>query len=185
VIIIVSGAPGSGKTTISYLLAQQLGLGLLASGKILRKAYESGNTFGKQAHRYWYRGDLVPVSLVHKIILPYLRRLDFRKGFVADGYPLRWEDWLLFEKVLIEMEAAVDWFVALEVPRDVCLARISDRSFREDDADGALLKRFDAFEENHRPLSSFFERQGKLLQVSGLGTPQSVVDKVVDAFCVL
>jgi adenylate kinase len=59
----------------------------ISTGDILRAAVKEGAALGKEAKAYMDRGDLVPDSLIMKIMETRLQQPDCRKGFILDGFP--------------------------------------------------------------------------------------------------
>ena len=57
-VVVLLGAPGAGKGTQAPLLAEHLGVPLLASGDLLRAAVRAGTPLGREADRYMSRGQL-------------------------------------------------------------------------------------------------------------------------------
>jgi len=85
--VILLGAPGAGKGTIAKLLTDYDGSVQISTGDILRAAVKEGTDLGKQAKAYMDRGDLVPDSLVMRIMEERLQEDDCEKGFILDGFP--------------------------------------------------------------------------------------------------
>ena len=57
-IIIMLGAPGTGKGTVAELLAKGLNIPTVSSGDIFRKAIQEKTELGKQVEEYLSRGEL-------------------------------------------------------------------------------------------------------------------------------
>jgi adenylate kinase len=85
--IILIGAQGSGKGTQAELLAQTFDLQQVASGDLLRKAFEEQTAIGLAARRYIDRGELVPDELVVAMVLGRIGELDGTGGVLLDGFP--------------------------------------------------------------------------------------------------
>ena len=68
-IVILLGAPGSGKGTVAGALAAAHGnLKHVSSGDLLRGAVAKGTEAGKQAKSYMESGNLVPDALIATMI---------------------------------------------------------------------------------------------------------------------
>ena len=51
-VIIMLGAPGTGKGTIASILTEKLGMPQVSTGDIFRKNIKEGNELGKLAEKY-------------------------------------------------------------------------------------------------------------------------------------
>ena len=52
---------------------------------------------------------------------------------------------------------------------------------RDDDTPDAINRRLDLYEEQTAPLIEFYERQGRLAVVDGVGTPDDVFGRLIAA----
>jgi adenylate kinase len=125
--IILLGAPGAGKGTVAKLLTEMDGSIQISTGDILRAAVKEGATLGKEAKAYMDRGDLVPDSLIMKIMETRLQQPDCRKGFILDGFPRTIPQAEALKKLLASLKVKLDFVVDLEVPTDVILDRLTTR----------------------------------------------------------
>jgi adenylate kinase len=85
--LILLGAPGSGKGTISKMLVEKYSIVQISTGDILRGAVAAGTPIGKEAEAYMKRGDLVPDSVIMGIMEERLGEADCASGFILDGFP--------------------------------------------------------------------------------------------------
>ena len=67
-IVVLLGAPGSGKGTQGIPLAQQLGLPHVASGDMFREHLSAGTELGLLVKSYMSKGELVPDDITVRII---------------------------------------------------------------------------------------------------------------------
>jgi adenylate kinase len=125
--IILLGAPGAGKGTVAKLLTEMDGSIQISTGDILRAAVKEGAALGKEAKDYMDRGDLVPDSLIMKIMETRLQQPDCRKGFILDGFPRTIPQAEALKKLLASLKVKLDFVVNLEVPTDVILDRLTTR----------------------------------------------------------
>src|SRR6187455_727544 len=86
-VIVLLGTPGAGKGTQAPLLAEHLGVPVLASGDLLRAAAAAGTSLGREAERYMNRGQLVPDPTIVGVFLDRLGRPDALPGAILDGFP--------------------------------------------------------------------------------------------------
>ena len=86
-VVIFLGAPGSGKGTQAKVLATKYGAPHLSTGDMLREHVAKGTMLGLKAKPIMERGELVPDSLVLKMVAERIERPDCSHGFVFDGFP--------------------------------------------------------------------------------------------------
>jgi adenylate kinase len=85
--VIFLGPPGAGKGTQAKELAAHYGVPHLSTGDMLRENVAKGTPLGAKAKPVMERGELVPDSLVLKMIAERIERPDCSHGFVFDGFP--------------------------------------------------------------------------------------------------
>jgi adenylate kinase len=125
--IILLGAPGAGKGTIAKLLTDHDGSVQISTGDILRAAVKEGTDLGKQAKAYMETGDLVPDSLIMRIMEERLQEDDCQKGFILDGFPRTIPQAEELKKLLAKLNLSLDMVVNLDVPKAVILDRLTTR----------------------------------------------------------
>ena len=124
---ILLGAPGAGKGTIAKLLTDYDGSVQISTGDILRAAVKEGTDLGKQAKAYMDKGDLVPDSLIMRIMEKRLQEDDCRKGFILDGFPRTIPQAEELKKLLAKLNISLGMVVNLDVPKEVILDRLTTR----------------------------------------------------------
>lgn len=125
--IILLGAPGAGKGTVSKLLVERLGIPQVSTGDILRAAVRLGTPLGREARSYMDRGNLVPDELILGLIRERLAERDCVAGFILDGFPRTTPQAEGLKAVLTELGLSLDVVASLEVPRAEILDRLSGR----------------------------------------------------------
>ena len=86
-IIIMLGAPGTGKGTVGKLLSEELGIVHISSGEIFRNYIKKHDELGKKAEEYISKGNLVPDNLTIDLVGKRLEEPDTEKGMILDGFP--------------------------------------------------------------------------------------------------
>ena len=125
--IILLGAPGAGKGTVSKLLTALDGSVQISTGDILRGAVKTGTPLGKEAQGFMDRGDLVPDSLIMGIMEQRLQEPDCQKGFLLDGFPRTISQADSLDALMKKINVKLDLVASIEVPRDVILDRLTTR----------------------------------------------------------
>ncbi len=125
--IILLGAPGAGKGTVAKLLTEHDGSVQISTGDILRAAVKAGTDLGREAKAYMDQGDLVPDSLIMKMMGVRLQEKDCAKGFILDGFPRTIPQADALRTLIEKLSIRLDFVVNLEVPREVILDRLTTR----------------------------------------------------------
>lgn len=155
--LILSGPPGSGKSTIGRRLAAETGAVHISVGDLLR---EYAKTHPDTAERM-SRGELVDAELVISLVRERLASGDAaQRGFLLDGFPRR----LLEAEALAEMlgnPSKLDAVIRLDVPREELLRRILARG-RPDDTEKAFNARMSVYERDTLPAIARSSRDARL-----------------------
>lgn len=125
--LILFGPPGAGKGTQAKILVERLEIPQIATGDMMRAERESGSELGKKFDEYMSKGALVPDALVLELFEKRLSQDDAKKGAMLDGFPRTVAQAEALDAILTKMGRQVDRVVALEVPEDEIVERISGR----------------------------------------------------------
>jgi len=125
--LILLGAPGAGKGTVSKVLTDLDGAVQISTGDILRGAVSAGTDLGKTAKGYMNRGELVPDDLILGIMEQRIQEPDCENGFLLDGFPRNIAQADALGAMLEKLEIELDMVVELQVPREEIVARLTSR----------------------------------------------------------
>jgi adenylate kinase len=125
--IILLGAPGAGKGTISALLVEKFGIVQLSSGDLLRAEVKKGSDIGKKAQEYMQKGALVPDDIILGSMRERIKENDCAKGFILDGFPRTVVQADALKKMFAEMKLCLNAVINLEVPEEILLRRLTSR----------------------------------------------------------
>lgn len=126
-IIIMLGAPGTGKGTVANVLQERLGIKQVSTGDIFRKNIKEGTELGKIADSYISKGNLVPDDLTIKIIQDRLSKPDVENGIILDGFPRTIKQAQELDKLLEKENKKVDVVINLTTPEEEIVERIVNR----------------------------------------------------------
>ena len=126
-VVVLLGAPGAGKGTQAPVLADRLGVPILASGDLLRAAVAARTPLGAAADRYMSRGQLVPDDTIVDIFLERLAADDARGGAILDGFPRTRAQAEALDRALAERGNKVDLALYVDVPEEDLVARLASR----------------------------------------------------------
>jgi len=209
--VVLIGPPGAGKGTQARALAALWGIPQVSSGDLLRAVVREDSDLGREAASYMDRGQLVPDELVLKLIAERLRKKDAHKGFILDGFPRNVSQAEALGKGLDKAGLKLDKAVAVIVPDEEIVKRISGRRTcakcnamyhvafeppakpgvcdkcggelyqREDDAEETVRERLKVFAEATRPLLDHYGQLGLLAQINGVGRTEEVEKRILSA----
>jgi len=183
--IVLFGPPGAGKGTQSEGLIKKYGLVHLSTGDILRNEIANGTALGLEAKKLMDQGILVPDEVVIGMIDSRLEANKNAKGFIFDGFPRTTAQAEALDKVLAGKNESITIMLALEVEFDELVKRILHRgthSGRPDDTNPAIIgKRVEEYNNKTAPLKKYYEAQGKLKTIEGIGSIEQIFKKLCDS----
>jgi adenylate kinase len=86
-VVILLGAPGSGKGTQAAELAKTFDIAHISTGDLFRENIKNETELGKKAKAFMEKGQLVPDELVFDMLFDRLAKADCKKGYILDGFP--------------------------------------------------------------------------------------------------
>jgi len=203
VVIIMLGAPGSGKGTQAVQISKKLGVPHISTGDLLRDNIRNGTELGKQAKAYMDKGQLSPDELILDILFDRIAKPDCASGYILDGVPRttsqahELEDTLRGKVrfVVVNLKAADDVVVKRLSGRLTCKQcnRIYQKDTnppkqpgicdvcggelyqRPDDAESVIKERLRVYQQQTKPLEDFYRNQKILLEVDASGKPEDVL----------
>lgn len=187
--IILLGAPGAGKGTQAFKIAEKYQIPHISTGDIFRANIKGGTQLGIEAKGYIDKGQLVPDSLTCKIVEDRLAKEDCKNGFMLDGFPRN-----IFQAVTLGKIANIDTVINIYVPLDKLLARLTGRRVckncgesyhvdflngqttcrcggelyqRADDNEESVGTRLNVYQNQTQPLIDYYEKLNVLKTVDG------------------
>lgn len=126
-VIIMLGAPGTGKGTVAGILQEKLGIKQVSTGDIFRKATKEKTELGMKVSEYMEKGMLVPDDIVIKVVEERLNEPDLKEGVILDGFPRTEEQAVKLEEMLAKHNKQVDMAINLTTPEEEIIERIVNR----------------------------------------------------------
>jgi len=209
--LVLLGPPGAGKGTQARVLETRLHAPQIASGDLLRAAVRNKTALGLEAKGYMDKGALVPDELVLKLIAERLDQSDAKNGFLLDGFPRSVQQAETLAKMLEARKEQLDKVIALILPDEEVVKRISGRRTcrncgamyhliydpplnmgicnacqgelyqRDDDAEDTVKMRLEVYAASTRPLLDYYDKQGILAKIDGIGRPEEIEKRVLTA----
>lgn len=123
-IIIMLGAPGSGKGTVAKLLSKTLNLVHISTGDMFREEVQNHTELGMEAQKYMEKGELVPDEITIKMIQG---RIQNSEGVVFDGFPRNKAQALALNEMLEAQNKKIDLALQLNIPDEDIIYRTVKR----------------------------------------------------------
>ena len=126
-ILIMLGAPGTGKGTIAGILTKKLGIPQISTGDIFRKNISEKTELGKLAESYISNGKLVPDDVTVKLVEDRLKKDDAKNGVILDGFPRTVAQAEALDEILFNSNKKVDITINLTTPEEEIIERVVNR----------------------------------------------------------
>ena len=126
-VIIMLGAPGTGKGTVASILSKELDIPQISTGDIFRKNIKEGTELGREAESYISKGHLVPDEITIKIVKDRIAEPDAKNGMILDGFPRTVEQAERLDEMLKELGKEVKAVINLTTPEEEISERIVNR----------------------------------------------------------
>lgn len=163
--LVMLGGPGSGKSTQSHNLSQELKLPVISMGGILREAITSATPLGIKAKPYVEKGDLLPDSMMIEFIQQRLMQEDGGQGWILEGYPRTAFQAEELDFLLEDLGQPLDWALYLKIDEATMVERSLNRSLFDDHPE-AITTRIGRFHEYTVPLLEYYTGKKILLTVN-------------------
>jgi adenylate kinase len=208
--VIFLGPPGAGKGTQAKELAARYVVPHLSTGDMLRENVANGTPLGAKAKPVMERGELVPDSLVLKMIAERIERPDCSHGFVFDGFPRTVAQAQYLGVLLKQHGYGQPLVIHFVIDQGLLMRRITGRRMckvggeiynlferppkvpgkcdndggeleqRPDDREEVVGPRLQAYEKQTAPLVAYYRRLGRLHDVDASKGVAEVARQVLE-----
>ena len=209
--LLIMGAPGTGKGTMSNIITKEFEVVHVSTGDMLRASIANGSPVGLEAQNYMNSGKLVPDSIIHDIIVECLGQKDMDAGFLMDGYPRTLEQAKDLSLILDEVGKKIDLVINLYVDDEVLKERITGRRLckkcgaiyhtknspakvegicdvcgselytRKDDTLESLVTRLNEYYGNTKPVLDYYKEQNLVVEINADQAVEAVFAEVAKA----
>jgi adenylate kinase len=209
--VVLLGPPGAGKGTQAKLLREKYEACQISTGDILRKAVADQSQLGKEASAYITRGDLVPDSVIVKLVAERLKERDCTQGFILDGFPRTIPQAQSLEEILRKMGLGLQAVLLIQVPHTIIVERLAGRRTckdcgalyhlkfnpsasesvcdrcggellqRDDDREETISARLKVYDKQTAPLVDYYRQRGILREIDGVGNVEDIQNRVLKA----
>ena len=208
-VVLLMGAPGSGKGTQGSWLSNQLGIPCLSTGEVLRTEAKRNTPAGFRLRHILASGALVSDDTVCAVVGARLRRERSSKGLILDGFPRTVAQAEFLDGLLSELRLPRPSLLHLDVSREDLLRRLTGRRQcavcgtvynlaskpsargsrcesdggalvqRDDDTEGVILDRFRTFETFAAPLIEYY-KGANYHRIAAGRDPIAVSEEILD-----
>lgn len=179
--LILFGPPGAGKGTQSAKLIDKYQLVHISTGDLFRMHISNDTELGKRVKQILADGLLVPDSVTIDMLEEEVKKNPNAKGFIFDGFPRTVPQAEALDAFLSSKGEKIDGVVQLDVDGDEIKHRIAERqkvSGRADDDAEKLLKRIDEYFSKTVHVIPYYESQGKVSKVNGIGEIEVIFNNI-------
>lgn len=201
-ILILLGAPGSGKGTQAARLSAARGLPHISTGDLFRANLKEATPVGMKAKEYMDAGKLVPDEVVLDMLTERVAADDCTEGYLLDGFPRTLPQAEALSDRLTESDEIT--VLSLEVADEVIVGRISGRLIcrscgniqhdrfsppkvagvcdadggelyhRDDDKSEVVEERLRVYHSETAPLVNYYKERDVLVEIDGEQSPDDV-----------
>lgn len=200
-ILILLGAPGSGKGTQAKLIAEKYNLPHVSTGEIFRENIRNETPLGIKVKEIMDGGNLCPDTLTIEIVKERLSKPDCANGCMLDGFPRNLvqakalDQFMSPDKVIdinVDLEKIEHRLVGrrscptcngsfhIDFIKDanVCPTCGNELITRKDDNVETVKERISVYLEQTKPLEEYYQKQGKLVKVDGNKSVTEVFNEI-------
>ena len=182
--LLIVGPQGSGKGTQGVRIAEAFGIPVVSTGDVFRANVAGGTELGVQVKEIIDAGRLVPDELTSAVVRDRLSKSDAEGGFLLDGYPRNLGQVLHLDEFLEGRDEALDAVIALVVPREESIERLSKRASeqgRADDTEEVIAQRLSIYETETAPILGVYGTRGIVDEIDGVGSLDEVTERIFAA----
>ena len=206
--LLIIGAPGTGKGTMSNLIIKDYEVAHVSTGDMLRAAISAQTEVGLLAKSYMDKGQLVPDETIHSVITEYFDNNKSKSGFLFDGYPRTVKQAEDFDEILKSEDMILDKVICLSLDDEILKNRITGRRVcpdckeiyhisnkpskvegicdkcggklvqRSDDTLEALEKRLVAYYEQTKPVVDYYEAKNLVSYINADQETEKVYEDI-------
>jgi adenylate kinase len=182
--LIIMGPPGVGKGTQAKALAQENGWVQLSTGEVFRDHIRRQTDLGRRVKAYLDGGQYVPDDVTIRMVRAKLEDISPSTRVLFDGYPRTVAQAQALDRLAEDMGRQVSAVLLLDAPREELVARLNGRAtaeHRADDTPEIIANRLEVYEDQTRPVISYYEDRGLVKRVSGVGSVAEITARLREA----
>ena len=205
--IIIFGPPGAGKGTQSDFIVSKYQLFQLSTGDLLRREIKNKSEIGLKIQKTINAGNLVPDDIVGKLVENIVSNKEYESRIIFDGYPRNLSQAKNLDLLLKSENQYIGSIIFLNLSKEDIVNRISGRYIcekcgailneftdnikfnkhncdkkylkkRTDDNDKIIMKRFDDFTEQTKPVLKYYSSKPNFNEIDGSLKIDQITNKI-------
>ena len=181
--LILFGPPGAGKGTQAKLICDQFDLNQISTGDLLRNEVKMKTDIGKVIDETISKGDFATDDIVNELIKNVVFDPIKKNKLIFDGYPRSLSQAKNLDLLLNNSKQKIDYIFFLNVKKDTIIKRIERRKIlekRSDDDSTTILKRYDIYMHETKPVLDFYSSKKGFYEVDGSLNIEQITNKIDD-----
>ena len=192
--LILLGPPGAGKGTHSQNLVEKFNYYHFSTGDLLREEVKKKTLLGEKIFNLISKGDFVSDEIVNEILINKVSNDLYKNKIIFDGYPRNLEQANNLNKIFEKKNLLIGSIIYLKVSKEIIEKRILGRVIcekcnkifnelinheeiqkhecggkylkkRQDDDKGLILKRFDTYISETKPVLDFYANRTNFFEI--------------------
>jgi len=205
--IILLGPPGAGKGTHSKNLVENYNYYHFSTGDLLREEVKKKTKLGEKIFNLISKGDFVSDEIVNEILINTVSNDLYKNQIIFDGYPRNLEQANNLNKIFKKNNLLIGSVIYLKVSKEIIEQRILNRVIcekckkifnklinheeiknhkcgekylkkRNDDDKGVILKRFDTYKNETKPVLDFYSNQKNYFEIDASTEIDEITRKI-------
>lgn len=206
--LLIMGPPGAGKGTQALLIKQAYNIPHISTGEMFREAINQNTHLGFKAKEIIGRGNLIPDDITIQLVYEKLHSIDYKKGFLLDGFPRTLFQAQQLDEILKELSIKIDAVINIVVDQEILVERIVGRRIckkcqaayhvktlqpkvegvcdicggeliqRKDDTYETVLNRFKIYDEQTKPIIEYYQKQNILKNINGEESIEMIFENI-------
>ena len=178
-LILLIGAPGSGKTTDGFAIAKNHPeITAYSIGELMKAEAKRDTKLGKINRGFISKGELIPTAIAIDTIMDTVKNAP-TNIVLLDGFPRKEKQMKLFADILsanhtIELDSVIE----IRVSETVARKRVLGRSDRADDKEDIFNNRMSIYQETISNIEEFYDHANLLKVIDGEQEVSAVINDI-------
>lgn len=202
-VITIIGPPGSGKGTQGQLIVDKYNLNYIVAGNLVRSLYKLDTPLGERVRVNYNKGVPQPDEIIIEAFKKEMEKMDQKKGFLFDSFPLSMGQAKALEEILKECDLPGNIIIYLDISADTVVKRIktrlicskcsavflpADAAFkikkcdkcggdlieRADDKPEVVRRRIEEYKSRMADLKKYYQDKNRLIVINGEPTIEEI-----------